>query len=169
MTRSFFFLVLNADHAGNGPAVLRLVIHYLTVNEGELVALRHHVELTVVELESLIESALESTNSSGLRRAVDRRLKDRTLMNGYASRGWSAVFDSSWVEEVVAKGQSPAKEIEGLLEVCYSLSTFRRLLILQRLATMPKPDDMRTLEIPVDVPSRRVSPPTPLFSEILMF
>jgi hypothetical protein len=30
------FLVPNADHAGSGPAVLRLVIHYLTVNEGEL-------------------------------------------------------------------------------------------------------------------------------------
>jgi hypothetical protein len=32
----FVFFVLNADHAVNGPAVLRLVIHYLTVNEGEL-------------------------------------------------------------------------------------------------------------------------------------
>lgn len=120
--------LLDADHAGNGPAVLRLVLHYLTVNEGELVILRHHVELIVVELEALIGSALESTNSSGLRRAVDRRLKDRTLMNGYASRGWPAVFDSSWVEEVVAKGQSTAKEIEGVLEVCPHLKLVRRPL-----------------------------------------
>jgi hypothetical protein len=51
-------------------------------------------------------------------------------MNGYASRGWSAVFDSSWVEEVVTKGQSTSKDIEDLLEVCYSLSTVRRLLTL---------------------------------------
>jgi len=79
-------------------------------------------------------------------------------MSGYASRGWSAVFDPSWVEEVVAKGQSTSKEIEGLLEVCPHLTTVRRLLTLQRLTTMPKPDIMRTLEIPVDVPSRRVSP-----------
>jgi hypothetical protein len=128
VTRSFFFLVLNADHAGNGPAVLRLVIHYLTVNEGELVALRHHVELTVVELEALIESALDSTSSSGLRRAVDRRLKDRTLMNEYASRGWPAVFDPSWANEVVAKGQSTTKETEDLLEVCPHLRLVRRPL-----------------------------------------
>jgi hypothetical protein len=78
-------------------------------------------------------------------------------MNGYASRGWSAVFDSSWVEEVVARGQSTAKEMEDLLEVCYRPSIVRRPLTLQRLTTMPKPDVMRTLEIPVDVPSRRVS------------
>ena len=78
-------------------------------------------------------------------------------MNGYASRGWSAVFNSSWVEEVVAKGQSKTKEIEDLLEVCPHLRLVRRLLTLQRLSTMPKPDVMRTLEIPVDVPSRRVS------------
>ena len=79
-------------------------------------------------------------------------------MSGYASRGWSAVFDPSWVQEVVAKGQSTSKEIEGLLEVYPHLPTVRRLLTLQRLNTMPKPDVMRTLEIPVDVPSRRVSP-----------
>jgi len=29
-------IALNADPVGNGPAVLRLVIHYLTINEGEL-------------------------------------------------------------------------------------------------------------------------------------
>jgi hypothetical protein len=51
-------------------------------------------------------------------------------MNGYASRGWSAVFDSSWVEEVVAKGQSTAKEIEDLLEVCPYLKLVRRPLTL---------------------------------------
>ena len=79
-------------------------------------------------------------------------------MNGYASRGWSAMFDSSWAEEVVAKGQSTTKEIEDLLEVSPHLTLVRRPLTLQRLITMPKPDVMRTLEIPVDVPSRRVSP-----------
>jgi hypothetical protein len=106
-------------------------------------------KLIQAELEASIESALNATTSSGLRRAVDRRLKERTVLNGYASRGWSAVFDSSWVEEVVAKGQSTTKEIEGVLD---------------RLTKMPKPDVMRTLEIPVDVPSRRVSPPkSPLF------
>jgi hypothetical protein len=52
------------------------------------------------------------------------------MINGYASRGWSAVFDPSWVEEVVAKGQSTTEEIEGLLEVCLRLTLVRRLLIL---------------------------------------
>jgi hypothetical protein len=126
-------------------------------------------KLIQAELEASIESALNATTSSGLRRAVDRRLKERTVLNGYASRGWSAVFDSNWAEEVVAKGQSTAKEMEDLLEVCYRPGIVRRPLTLQRLTTMPKPDVMRTLEIPVDVPSRRVSPPTSLFSEILMF
>jgi hypothetical protein len=51
-------------------------------------------------------------------------------MNGYASRGWSAIFDSSWVGEVVAKGQSTAEEIKGLLEVCPDINLVGRLLIL---------------------------------------
>lgn len=51
-------------------------------------------------------------------------------MNGYASRGWSAVFDSSWVEEVVAKGQSTSKDIQDLLEVCPYLKLVRRPLTL---------------------------------------
>ena len=79
-------------------------------------------------------------------------------MNPCASRGWSAVFDSSWIEEVVAKGESTSKEIDHLVEVCHTLNIVRVATDLQRLTTMPKPDVMRTLEIPVDVPSRRVSP-----------
>lgn len=79
-------------------------------------------------------------------------------MNQYASRGWCAVFDPSWIEEVVAKGESTSKEIDGLFKVFHTLNIVQAATDLQRLTTMPKPDVMRTLEIPVDVPSRRVSP-----------
>jgi len=80
------------------------------------------------------------------------------MVTQYAARGWSAVFDPSWIEEVVAKGESTSKEIDGLVEVCHTPNIVRAATDLQRLTTMPKQDVMRTLEIPVDVPSRRVSP-----------
>jgi hypothetical protein len=85
-------------------------------------------------------------------------------MSGYVARGWPAVFDSSWAEGVVASGQSTAKEIEDLLEVCPASISTVTSLNPQRLSTIPKPNVMRTLEIPVDVPSRRVSPTSPLMS-----
>jgi len=44
-------------------------------------------------------------------------------MNGYLSRGWSAVFDPSWTEGVVKGGQITAEEIDSLLEVSDTILT----------------------------------------------
>jgi len=72
----------------------------------------------LIELEAAIESVLDSTTSSNLRREVQRRMKDqKSWMNGYLSRGWSAVFEPSWAEGVVKRGQITAEEIASLLEV----------------------------------------------------
>ena len=45
-------------------------------------------------------------------------MKDqKSWMNGYLTRGWSAVFDPSWTQGVVKGGQIAAEEINSLLEV----------------------------------------------------
>lgn len=58
-------------------------------------------------------------------------MKDqKSWMSGYLSRGWSEVFDPSWAEGIVQRGQITAEAIDSLLQVSDTiLIIWKRLIV----------------------------------------
>jgi hypothetical protein len=81
-------------------------------------------------MDATLELAMNKKVSTNLRRAVQRRLKDKgSWMSGYLSQGWPALFDDSWKTNAIAGGQITAQEIDELVDVSRSRQSTCEMLI----------------------------------------
>lgn len=100
-----------AEMTANNAAVLRLVIRYMTLEDGEhpspTVRARTITE-SCAEVTAGVVAALPDSASDRLRQRVMRRIQQREVWHDrYLSHGWRGMFDEDWSSKIGAASPEP--------------------------------------------------------------